>query len=209
MGLWDAVAAVLFGHPCGSRVGGADGLFNAPVKHDRNAGRAALVEMSLELRVAVCDDEPFLREMLYLALYVPPGVPQLPRSVLNDPLISRYVDGWGRCPGDRGLIGLSDGVPIGAAWLRLFPASDPGYGFVNESTPELSVAVLPEYRGRGVGSALVQELVRDAPAVSLSCDPRNPAWKLYVRLGFVPLRDGRTMVRRVGGLTPSDCSNRL
>src|ERR671916_228514 len=98
-----------------------------------------MVEMSVELRAAVCGDEAFLREMLYLALYVPAGAPQLPRSVLSDPLIARYVDGWGRRRGDRGLIASTDGAPIGAAWLRLFPASDPGYAFVDESTPELSI----------------------------------------------------------------------
>ena len=155
--------------------------------------------MPLELRAASLDDELFLREMLYLALYVPEGAPQLPRSVLNDPLVSRYVDEWGHRPGDRGLIALTDGVRVGAAWLRLFPASDPGYGFVNESTPELSIAVLPEYRGRGVGSALLKELLRDVPAASLSCDPANPAWNLYLRFEFLPLGDGRTMVRLGAG----------
>jgi GNAT superfamily N-acetyltransferase len=153
--------------------------------------------MEFAMREAVPADEALLWEMLYLALYVPPGRDPLPRSVLTQPAIARYVRDWGTRVGDRGLIAQSDGVPVGAAWLRLFPASDPGYGFVNESIPELSVAISAPFRGKGIGSRLLERLLQDVPAVSLSCDPGNPAWRLYLRLGFQPLSDGRTMLRAI------------
>jgi hypothetical protein len=92
--------------------------------------------------------------MLYLALFVPVGEPPLPRSVLADPAIARYVDGWGTRKGDSGLIAVVGGAPVGAAWLRCFQAPEPGYGFVEESTPELSIAVLPAHRAKGIGSHL-------------------------------------------------------
>jgi GNAT superfamily N-acetyltransferase len=155
--------------------------------------------VNLELRRATGSDEPFLWEMLYLALFVPPGEPLLPRSLLNSPAIARYVDGWGTRPGDTGFIALIDNSPVGAAWLRCFPASDPGYGFVDESTPELSVAVLPAHRNKGIGSALLDRLLDGVPAVSLNCDPANPAWLLYLALGFKPLPDGRKMLRTKPG----------
>jgi len=152
-------------------------------------------DVNSELRQATPSDEPFLREMLYLALFVPPGEAPLPRSVLSNPAIGRYVDGWGTRSGDSGLIALVNGVPVGAAWLRCFPASEPGYGFVNEETPELSAAVLPTHRAKGIGSRLVDQLLQGVDATSLSCDPANPARRLYIRLGFKPLPDGRTMLR--------------
>ena len=151
--------------------------------------------MDCELRPAYASDEAFLREMLYLALFVPPGQPPLPRSVLSDPAIARYVESWGTRSGDSGLIALVQRVPVGAAWLRIFPGSDPGYGFVDEKTPELSVAVLAAHRSKGIGSLLVDRLLQEVDAASLSCDPANTAWRLYVRLGFAPLADGRTMLR--------------
>jgi len=114
---------------------------------------------------------------------------------LRDPAIARYVDGWGTRSGDSGLIALVDSAGVGAAWLRYFPASEPGYGFVDERTPELSIAVLPAYRGKGIGSRLVERLLQGVHATSLSCDPANPAWRLYLRLGFEPLPDSRTMLR--------------
>ncbi len=151
--------------------------------------------MRVEMRAATASDEPFLWEMLYLALFVSPGEPPLPRSILRDRGIARYVEDWGIRNGDSGLIALVDGVPVGAAWLRCFPASEPGYGFVNERTPELSIAVVPAHRGKGIGFALIERLLEVFPSVSLSCDPANPAWRLYARLGFEPLPNSRTMLR--------------
>ena len=150
----------------------------------------------LELRKAAESDEPFLWEMLYLAAFVPPGAPPIPRSILGEPAIARYVEGWGTRAGDSGLIALGNGEPVGAAWLRFFPASSPGYGFVDEKTPELSVALLPDYRGRGIGSRLVKQLIGNVSALSLSCDPENPARRLYLRLGFEPQQNRRTMLKR-------------
>ena len=152
-------------------------------------------KVSCELRAATASDEPFLWEMLYLALFVPAGEPPQPRSVLRDPGVARYVAGWGLRRGDSGVIALINGAPVGAAWLRCFPASEPGYGFVDEGTPELSMAVLRAYRGNGIGSRLIELLLQGVDAASLSCDPANPARRLYVRHGFDPLPDGRTMLR--------------
>jgi hypothetical protein len=90
--------------------------------------------------------------MLYLAVYVPPGSPPYPRSILEMPAIDRYVRGWGTRQGDDGVIALSDLGPAGAAWLRCFTADAPGYGYVDESTPELTIAVLKPYRNRGIGA---------------------------------------------------------
>ena len=151
--------------------------------------------MRLVFRTAIGSDEPFLREMLWLALFVPPGASPLPRAVLSEPAISRYVDGWSKWPGDYGMIALMDNVPVGAGWLRRFSAGAPGYGFVDDHTPELSIALLPEFRGQGIGSRMLGELLRHTPSVSLSCDLANPACRLYARYGFRPLPDGRTMLR--------------
>ncbi len=76
-----------------------------------------------------------------------------------------------------------------AAWLRLLPEHDRGYGFVDAATPELSIGVVPTHRGRGIGSLLLNALVVPAraqrhEALSLSVEPDNPARRLYERCGF-------------------------
>jgi GNAT superfamily N-acetyltransferase len=130
--------------------------------------------VNLKFRTATSGDEPFLREMLYLALFVPPGAPPIPRSLLKDPALARYVQHWGTRPGDSGPIALVDDSSVGAAWLRQFPVTDPGYGFADESTRELSIALLPAWRGKGIGSQLLKSLLNDAPGRIPELRPGKP-----------------------------------
>ena len=103
--------------------------------------------------------------------------------------IACYVEDWGRY-GDDGLLAVDDttGADLGAAWLRLWPGMETGYGFVDRSTPELAIAVRPEHRGRGIGTCLLDALLDRASqrhrAVSLSVSLDNPAVALYQRHGF-------------------------
>jgi len=100
--------------------------------------------------------------------------------------VYRYVRSWGR-PGDAGVIALEGPHPYGAAWYRLFTADEPGFGFVDERTPELTIAVVPSHRGKGAGKELLDALLERAradgyDAVSLSTDRDQAAW--YERFGF-------------------------
>jgi ribosomal protein S18 acetylase RimI-like enzyme len=134
-------------------------------------------------------DEPFLWEILYHTLYVPQGHAPFPREIVKEPEIAKYVLGWGK-EDDRGMIALDEisSKPIGAAWFRLFRFDNKGYGYVDDNTPELSIALLPGYRNRGIGTALLNRLLEEAgqhyAAVSLSVSPANQALHLYQRLGF-------------------------
>lgn len=163
----------------------------------------------LIMRQASASDEPLLREMLYHSLYVPEGGPQFDRAVVRQPEIAKYVDGWGR-PGDLGLIAVDSGSgePVGAAWIRLFAASQKGYGYVGDHIPELGIAVLPEFRNCGIGSALLHRLLEMAAsvhdAVSLSVSSDNPALRLYERLGFervATMGNSVTMLKRMASPT--------
>lgn len=145
--------------------------------------------MSIRLRSLTASDGAVLRDYLYEALFVPDGAPPLPRQLIDRPEVARYVAGWGRA-GDAGWLALesASGSDVGAAWLRLWQADDTGYGFVDLDTPELSVAVRPGWRGQGVGTRLLERLLREADlrygAISLSVSKTNPAARLYRRLGF-------------------------
>lgn len=159
------------------------------------------------LRPAAPDDEPFLREMLYQALFVEPGGEPHPREVLDRPHIARYVKDWGR-PGDLGFVAVdsSAGRPVGAVWCRLSTDDDKGFAYTDDETPELGVALLPEHRGRGLGTTLLEHLLEHArgryPRVSLSVSPDNPALRLYQRLGFRTVELRGTHHVMVRGLEP-------
>ncbi|MBA3428459.1 MAG: GNAT family N-acetyltransferase [Actinobacteria bacterium] len=142
--------------------------------------------MALLIRRGGAQDIRFLRDMLHHAYYWRERVP--------GSLVSRYVRGWGRA-GDTAVIALENGFPVGAAWFRLFTGAEPGYGFVDERTPELAIAVVPSKRGHGVGEELLVALVERArasgyEALSLSVEPGNPARKLYERHGFEVVGQG-------------------
>ena len=135
------------------------------------------------IRRGAASDVPFMRDMLTHAYYWRWGTPEA-----EDIPTSRYVEGWGR-PGDAAMIALDAGFPVGAAWYRLFPADTPGYGYVDDQTPELTIAVVPSKRGKGLGEELMRSLLDRARqaghrSISLSVERVNPARKLYERFGF-------------------------
>jgi ribosomal protein S18 acetylase RimI-like enzyme len=147
--------------------------------------------MSFVIRPIQPSDQPFMREMLAQSIHLEPDNPELRYKIAALPEISHYLDGWGK-PHDHGFIAedSATGRPLGAIWLRLFAGHERGYGYVDDHTPEvctLCVDVL--HRGCGVGTALMSALLTYVDAhyvsVSLSCDPRNPALRLYERFGFV------------------------
>jgi ribosomal protein S18 acetylase RimI-like enzyme len=174
------------------------------------AVNSSLMDSPLDylIRPATSSDEPFLWEMLYQAIFVPPGTEPPPREILDTPELARYVAGWGK-PDDIGLVAVFAPTqqPIGAAWLRLWTDDSRGYGYVGKETPELSVAVVPEHRGRGVGGSLLTRLLREVEnrynTISLSVSEENPGVRLYERLDFVMVRNERGSITMIRG-----CDNR-
>ncbi|HEY1315865.1 MAG TPA: GNAT family N-acetyltransferase [Gaiella sp.] len=130
-------------------------------------------------------DVRFLRDMLHHAYY---WKERAPEDTGAGP-VALYVKAWGR-PGDAAMIAIDGGFPVGAAWYRLFARDRRGYGFVDERTPELAIAVVPNARGKGVGAKLLGALLDRArtegyDAISLSVDRNNAgAIGLYERHGF-------------------------
>lgn len=154
------------------------------------------------VRPAGKDDEPFLWKMLYEAAHWNPEEtgPKPPlEELLSEPVPRRYLDAWGR-KNDFAVIAedARGGGRIGAAWYRNFPTSNPGYGFVDEDTPEIALAVAADRRGAGVGAALLSTLMDEArssgfDALSLSVRKSDlAAVKLYEAKGFIRLRDDRS-----------------
>ncbi len=144
--------------------------------------------MKLHFRNLIADDYPILREMFYLSLFVRGGEDPYPKSVIDLPELAKYINGFGR-EGDFGFLCHENTKAIGAIWGRIFDEQNKGYGFVDEHTPELGMAVIPEYRNRGIGQQLLALFLQEAKqrghrAVSLSVDKRNRAKNLYKRAGF-------------------------
>jgi ribosomal protein S18 acetylase RimI-like enzyme len=157
------------------------------------------------VRALVASDQRLLWDLLHVALWEPPPAPLRPREILDHPEVRIYAEGWGRA-GDVGVMGeTADGRPVGGAWMRLL-AHGEGLAHVDDETPQLGIAVFPEFQRRGHGEVLMRAALQAARAkgyrqVSLTVHPRNPAIPLYERCGFRRLEDRRTyhlMVNRLG-----------
>ena len=63
------------------------------------------------------------------------------------------------------------------------------YGHVDDETPSLAIALYKEFRGSGIGTALMNAMLallktQGYKTVSLSVQKANHAYKLYLKLGF-------------------------
>lgn len=132
-------------------------------------------------------DAAFLLEMLRLAVgwsAVPPADGSPPPA----PVPPHVFADLGR-PGDGGVVATYGGEPVGACWYRLLPEGAAGSGYAGDGVPELTIALRPEHRARGVGGRLLDRGIAHAgaagfPAIALSVAADNPARGMYERRGF-------------------------
>lgn len=82
---------------------------------------------------------------------------------------------------------VADGEPIGRLYVDRSPERFPG------EIRLVDIALVPERRGRGLGSRLLGELMdeaRDADKrLTIHVETFNPAMRLYERLGFRPISE--------------------
>lgn len=159
---------------------------------DDHVFRASLMVMSNEailIREATAKDSSLLITAGLEAMNWNGEVRVTYEQFMSTPELSHYLAGWPRA-GDFGVVAETrQGPGIGAAWCRTFPPEKAGYGFVAPDVPELTIGVLPGYRGTGAGTALMESLIdhgaaRGLLAISLSVEDGNRARSLYERLGF-------------------------
>jgi ribosomal-protein-alanine N-acetyltransferase len=151
----------------------------------------------MRIRPGTLEDHPFLEKMLFEAIFWNPDTARPDMTdFFNETKLNRFLADWGR-RGDKSLIAEERCVPIGAAWYRRFKAKESSYGFVDENTPEIGMAVVKNYRSQGMGRKLLRALVLEAQregfeALSLSVDPANFALSLYESEGFTKVGESGT-----------------
>lgn len=145
----------------------------------------------INIRLIQEKDDQFLWDMLFEMIYFPERIVKPNKEkILREPNISKYLDGFGLKKTDSGFVAENEeNELIAAGWLRLFDSNCKGYGYIDAATPELSIAVLKEYRGKGIGNRILKALIEKAKidgysSISLSVDPENTALRLYERAGF-------------------------
>ncbi len=141
--------------------------------------------MNYTIREMTQEEYALLGDFLYEAIYIPKGVKPPPRSVVSLPELQEYIVDFGTRKHDRALAAEVEGQIVGAVWVRIMN----DYGHINDDTPSLAMSVYQEYRGVGIGTALLKALLSDLksqgyPKVSLSVQNANYAAKMYQTAGF-------------------------
>lgn len=141
--------------------------------------------MNDRIRAIKESEYTLLNDFLYEAIFIPEGMEPPPRSIIKTPQLQVYVSGFGSQKHDRALVAEIEGKIAGAVWVRMMN----DYGHVDNNTPSLAISLHQEYRGRGIGTAMMRsmlELLKENgyKQVSLSVQKSNYAVELYRKLGF-------------------------
>ena len=141
--------------------------------------------MELTIRPIRREEFPLLADFLYDAIYRSDPSSPLPRQIVEHPSLRIYIADFGTLPDDRCLVAQAEGHVVGMVWVRCIRA----YGYIGEGIPEFVLSVATPCRGRGIGTRLMREMLQRLsaagyPEASLSVQRRNPAVRLYRRLGF-------------------------
>lgn len=130
------------------------------------------------------EEYAILDEFLYEAIFIPDGPEVPPRSIIRQPELQVYVSDFGK-KDDCCLVAEVNGEIVGAVWTRIMN----DYGHVDDTTPSFAISLYKDFRGRGIGTALMEEMLallreRGYKKASLSVQKENYAYRLYLKVGF-------------------------
>ncbi|KFI59174.1 GNAT family N-acetyltransferase [Bifidobacterium gallicum] len=141
--------------------------------------------VGLCIRKIKSSEIPVLSNFLYEAIFIPDGVEPPPREIINQPELQIYISNFGEFDNDICFVAEADDRIVGACWVRIMN----DYGHINDETPSFAIALYKEYRNQGIGTALMETMLRelrerDYKQVSLSVQKANYAVKMYENVGF-------------------------
>lgn len=146
--------------------------------------------ISYTIRPLAAQETALLDDFLYEAIFVPEGIPAPPREIIFQPELRVYTEHFGTRRGDHALVAETEGKVVGAVWVRIMQ----DYGHIDDETPSFAIALYPEYRGLGLGTALMRKMLQllkneGYAQASLSVQKENYAAKMYRALGFETIRE--------------------
>lgn len=141
--------------------------------------------MDVMIREILKQEYPLLDNFLYEAIFVPKDVEPPAKTIITSPELQVYVERFGESKDDWGLVAEVGGKIVGAVWVRIMN----DYGHIDDETPSLAISLYKEYRGFGIGTAMMKEILallksHEYSRVSLSVQKANYAAKLYLKVGF-------------------------
>ena len=126
-----------------------------------------------------------LDNFLYEAIFIPDGIEAPPKSIIDCPELQEYIIDFGKRKQDKALVAEIQGNVVGAIWVRIMN----DYGHIDDDTPSLAMSIIKNYRGLGIGTSLLKQLLSverlaGHSKISLSVQKSNYAVKIYKKAGF-------------------------
>lgn len=126
-----------------------------------------------------------LDDFIYEAIFIPEGIEAPPKSIINQPDLQVYVSNFGSQVGDYCYVAEVNNKVVGAVWVRIMK----DYGHIDDDTPSFAISIYKEYRGYGIGTALMERMLSFLKSIgyrktSLAVQKANYAVKLYLKVGF-------------------------
>ena len=126
-----------------------------------------------------------LEDFLYEAIFIPKGAEAPPREIIYQPELQVYIAEFGTKKGDIALAAEDNGIIVGAVWVRIMN----DYGHIDDETPSFAISLYKEYRNKGIGTALMKEMLirlkkEGYKQASLAVQKKNYAVKMYEKVGF-------------------------
>ena len=138
-----------------------------------------------KLRELAPNETKLLESFLYEAIFIPEGVEPPDRSIIDQPELKIYYEDFGTGRADHCIVADDEGKVIGAVWTRIMN----DYGHVDDETPSFAISLYKEYRGRGIGTRLMKEMLtllkeKGFKQASLAVQKANYAVRMYEKVGF-------------------------
>ena len=139
----------------------------------------------MELREIKENEIELLQDFLYEAIFIPDGVEPPAREIIEQPELKLYYEDFGRGTADYSIVADDNGRVIGAVWTRIMN----DYGHVDDDTPSFAISLYKEYRGRGLGTEMMIEMLallkeNGYNRASLAVQKANYAVRMYEKVGF-------------------------
>lgn len=146
--------------------------------------------MEYTIREMKVEEYPLLNDFLYEAIFIPDGIAPPPKNIITSPELQVYVDHFGLLEDDFAFVAEVEKKIIGAVWVRIMN----DYGHIDNETPSLAISLYKEYRGQGIGTNMMKEMLsllktHGYKCVSLSVQKANYAAKMYRKIGFEIIKE--------------------
>ena len=112
------------------------------------------------------------------------------REIIELPELKIYYENFGTGTADNCIVADDDGKVIGAVWTRIMN----DYSHVDDDTPSFAISLYKEYRGRGIGTWMMNEMLailkeKGYKQASLAVQKANYAVRMYEKVGFITVNE--------------------